>query len=66
MHRLFSTSYETVLALISLNYFLEISEKFDKNVIMVILLQSISFVIRNTSPMGWIFILLFKAYEINF
>ena len=38
MHRLFSTSYEAILALVSLNYFVEMTDKFDKNLIMVILL----------------------------
>ena len=63
MHRLFSSSYEAVLGTISLYYFMQIKPKFDKNLIIVITLQSISFVIRNTSPIAWVFILLFKAYE---
>ena len=32
---------------------------------MVIFLQSISFVVRNTSPIGWVVILLLKAFEIG-
>lgn len=33
---------------------------------MVIVLQSLSFVVRNTSPIGWVPILIVKALEIGF
>lgn len=39
---------------------------FDKNLVIVISLQSLSFVIRNTSPIGWVPILLCKAWELGF
>lgn len=63
MHRLFTCSYEAILGIVSLYYFNEMTDKFDKNLIIVIALQSFSFTIRNTSPIGWVFILLLKAYQ---
>jgi len=61
MHRLFTCSYEAILGVISLNYFMDVTSHFDKNFGMVVILQSISFIIRNTSPIGWVVILLYKA-----
>ena len=61
MHRLFTCSYEAILGVISLNYFMDMTTAFDKNLIIVVILQSISFVIRNTSPIGWVVILIYKA-----
>jgi phosphatidylinositol glycan class B len=66
MHRLFSCSYEAVLAIISLYFFNKITNKWDSNIVIVILLQTLSFVIRNTSPIGWVPILFIKAYELDF
>lgn len=65
MHRLFTCSYEAILGVISLNYFMDMTTAFDKNLVMVVILQSISFVIRNTSPIGWVVILLYKACYTN-
>ena len=61
MHRLFTCSYETILGVISLNYFMDVTSLFDKNFAIVVVLQSISFIIRNTSPIGWVVILFYKA-----
>ncbi len=66
MHRLFSSSYEAMLGTISLYFFMQLKAKFDFNMIMVIALQSFSFVIRNTSPIAWVVLLLLKAYELGF
>lgn len=66
MHRLFSSSYEAILAMISLYHFDHLSGSFDKHMFAVIALQSFSFVIRNTSPIPWVLILLAKAYEKGF
>lgn len=66
MHRLFSSSYEAMLGTISLYFFMKLKTKFDFNMMMVIALQSVSFVIRNTSPIAWVVLLLLKAYEKGF
>jgi phosphatidylinositol glycan class B len=44
---------------------MDMTTAFDKNLVMVVILQSISFVIRNTSPIGWVVILLYKACYTN-
>ena len=62
LHRLYTNAEETILAIISLYYYMDIKDKFDKNVIIVVALQTFSFVIRNTSPIGWIPILLIKVF----
>lgn len=66
MHRLFSSSYEAVLGVISLYYFSRLSTKFDRSLVIVIALQSFSFVIRNTSPIGWVVLLTLKALRSDF
>ena len=66
IHRLFSCSYEAILGIISLYYFSKITLEYDFNLKMVIFLQSVSFIIRNTSPIGWVPILLLKAYSLDF
>ena len=37
----------------------------DFNLIILCILQSISFVIRNTSPLAWVVLLLLKAWELR-
>ena len=66
MHRLFSSSYEAMLGVISLYYFEHISTSFDRPLAIVIALQSFSFVIRNTSPIGWVVLLTVKAVKTDF
>ena len=61
IHRLFSCSYEAILGIISLYYYQDITAEFDRNTVIVIALQSLSFVVRNTSPIGWVPILLCKV-----
>jgi hypothetical protein len=39
------------------------SADFDRNMVIVVALQSLSFVVRNTSPIGWVGILLLKGVE---
>lgn len=66
MHRLFSSSYETMLGVISFYYFNRIKSKFGKELILVVVLQSLSFVLRNTSPIAWSVLLTVKAVELGF
>jgi hypothetical protein len=58
IHRLYSCSYEAMLAIVSLYYLEKITTKFDLNLVLLVALQSLSFVIRNTSPIGWVPVLL--------
>ena len=66
MHRLFTSSYEAMFAIISLELYPRITDTFGVDLCALIFLQSFSFVIRNTSPIGWLPILLAKAYEHGF
>lgn len=63
MHRSFSCSFEAMLAIVSLYFFSKMTSKFDRNVVVVIFLQSLSFIIRNTSPIPWVPVLLIKAHQ---
>jgi len=58
--RCFGNSVETILQLIIFNYYYDITSKFDKNIIMVAFLTTLSFMIRCTSPIGWVFLVLYK------
>jgi phosphatidylinositol glycan class B len=69
VQRLFSSSYEAVLAIVSISYLLKIKkgkESNAENIGKVVALQTLSFIIRNTSPIGWVPVLLLKAYECGF
>ena len=65
LHRLWSSSYETMLGTISLYYYINLKPEMDFNLMMLCILQSISFVIRNTSPIAWVVLLLLKAWELR-
>jgi len=60
MIRCFSNSVEAMLHLLVFNYYLEITNKFDKNVVMVAFWLSIALGIRNTSIMAWVPLLIIK------
>ncbi len=60
MIRCFSNSVEAMLHLLVFNYYLEITNKFDKNLIIVAFWLSIALGIRNTSIMAWIPLLIIK------
>lgn len=65
--RTFSNSLETILHLVAFNYFLQISSKQDNNVKMVAFSLSIALVVRNSSPIGWVPLILIKIIsERNF
>ena len=66
MHRQFTCSYEAMLSIVSLYYFNRMTARFDRNTMALIIFQSLSFIIRNTSPIPWVPILLLKAYEYGF
>lgn len=63
MIRTFSNSVETVFQIISFYYFLQVKDMFDKNVCLLTGALTISFMIRNTSPIGWPPLLLLKIIK---
>jgi len=67
MARCYTNSVETTLLVIAFYYFLEVKNKFDRNTAIMTALISLAFVIRNTSPVGWIALLPIKIiYEGSF
>lgn len=64
MTRCFSNSVETILYIIAYYYFLGVRDKFNINTAIMTALISLSFMIRNTSPVGWVPLLFYKViYE---
>lgn len=61
--RCFSNSVETVLTVIAFYYFLQVKSKFDKNVVLMVAAMTVSFIVRNTSPIGWPLLLLIKVVK---
>jgi phosphatidylinositol glycan class B len=67
MIRCFSNSIETIFYIVAFYYFLDVKNKFNKNIVMMTALISLSFMMRNTSPIGWIPLLFYKiVYEGSF
>jgi phosphatidylinositol glycan class B len=63
MIRTFSNAVETVFQVIAFFYFLKVSNKFDKNIVLLTFLLTLSFMIRNTSPIGWPPLILIKIVK---
>lgn len=63
MVRTFSNSVEACFQVIAFYYFLKVSNKFDKNIVMLTFLLTLSFMIRNTSPIGWPPLILIKVIK---
>lgn len=62
--RCFTNSVEQILGVIAFYYFLEQRDKFNKNTVWLTATITLSFMIRNTSPIGWIPLLAIKVlYE---
>jgi phosphatidylinositol glycan class B len=60
--RCLGNSVETILGMIAFYHFLDVKNKFDKNVIIMTFCLSISFVIRISSPAGWLPLLFWKLF----
>ncbi len=58
--RCFSNSVETIFQTIVFYYFLKVKNRFDINVAVLTAGLTVSFMIRNTSPIGWPPLLLYK------
>lgn len=63
MTRTFSNAVETVFQVIAFFYFLKVSNRFDKNIVLLTSLLTLSFMIRNTSPIGWPPLILIKIVK---
>lgn len=61
--RCFSNSLESIFQIIAFYYFLDVKNKFNKSVAIMTALLTISFMIRNTSPIGWIPLLVLKIFK---
>ena len=51
--RTFSNSIESIFQTIAFYYFLNVTNKFDKNLIILTAALTVGFMMRNTSPIGW-------------
>lgn len=58
--RTFTNSLECIFQIIAFYYFLDVKDKFDKATAIMTGLLSLSFMIRSTSPIGWIPLLVMK------
>jgi phosphatidylinositol glycan class B len=63
MIRTFTNSIETIFQIIAFYYFLKVTNKFDKNIALLTALLTVSFMIRNTSPIGWPPLILIKVIK---
>jgi hypothetical protein len=61
----FGNSVESILNLVILNYYIDIKNKFDKNVVILTFLLVLSFMIRCTAPLGWIPLVIYKLINEN-
>lgn len=63
MTRTLTNSIETVFQVIAFYYFLQVTNKFDKNLVLLTSLLTMSFMIRGTSPIGWPPLILIKMIK---
>jgi len=61
MIRCFTNSLETIFHIIAFYYYLEVKNTFNKNCAIMTGLITLSFMMRNTSPVGWIPLLIIKV-----
>jgi hypothetical protein len=60
--RCFGNSFESIATIVLLNYYADISHKFDKNVKVFTALMTASLMIRCTAPLGWVPLILYKIF----
>ena len=58
--RTFSNSIESIFQIIAFYYYLDVGSKLNRSVLIMTAFLTVSFVIRNTSPIGWVPLLLLK------
>lgn len=61
--RCFGNSLETILYLIAFNYFYSIKSKFNENIAIFTFIITIAFMVRCTSPIGFVIPILYKIYK---
>ena len=61
MVRTLANSVEQTFTMVAFFYYLEQRDKFNKNTIILTALITISFMMRNTSPVGWVPLLAIKV-----
>lgn len=63
MARTLTNSLEQTFTTVAFFYYLEQRDKFNKNTIILTALITISFMMRNTSPVGWVPLLAIKVFR---
>jgi hypothetical protein len=63
--RCFANGIETILNIIAFYYFIRCKDKFNKNYVIITVLLSINFMIRNTSAISWVPLFLIKIFKKN-
>jgi hypothetical protein len=63
MARTLSNSLEQTFTMVAFFYYLEQRDRFNKNTIILTALITISFMMRNTSPVGWVPLLAIKVFR---
>jgi hypothetical protein len=59
----FGNSVESILYLVAFNYYLKITKQFDKNIMIFTFIITVAFMIRCTSPIGFVFLVIYKIYS---
>lgn len=60
--RCLTNSVETILHLVLFNAYFSLSNKFDRHLVVFNVCFILAFAIRNTSPISWIPLILYKAF----
>lgn len=63
--RCFGNSVEAIIYLVAFHFYNKITYKFDKNIIIFSSLITVSFMMRPTSPIGFIFLVIYKIFKEN-
>lgn len=61
--RCFTNGIEAILSIVALHYYLRIGNKFDRNIAIFTVQITLSFVMRNTSPIGWLPLVIIKIIK---
>jgi hypothetical protein len=63
--RCFTNTLEKVCTVVSFHFYMEQKDKFDSNTIIFTFLLTIEFMMRNTSPVAWIPLIMIKIFRDN-
>jgi phosphatidylinositol glycan class B len=59
----FGNSVESILYLVAFNYYLKITKHFDNNIMIFTFIITVAFMIRCTSPIGFVLLIIYKIYS---